>query len=805
MELLAPAGSPEHLIAALDAGADAVYLGGKLFSARKYAGNFSNEELKAAVHHAHIKGCRVYVTLNTLINDKEMSDLEDYIRFLGQLSIDGLLVQDLGVVSAVKRIAPHIPLHASTQMTVSNLAGAEVLSAIGFQRVVLSRELSLKEIRKIANSTDIEIEVFVHGALCVCYSGQCLMSSFIGGRSGNRGSCAQPCRLPYTLVDTAGRSIEAKNGQYILSMKDMMGLERIPELLKSGIDSLKIEGRMKNPEYVYNTVKAYRAAIDAVTKDDDMDIISVRNRLAEGFNRGYTSSYLDDIIGFDIVTGDSPGNHGVYAGTIRHISKANFVFKAEYKKSREDLLGVSFETIDKGLEYAPIKEVHDKRNGFFEVSGGKKPKSGGKVYWHVKEEKISLVMKDLTGKIPVKAVFMAKPEQKFLLRYTDNDGFKVSVQSDCLAESALKQVTPEIEIRKQIGRLGNTWFMLDDAVIENQGCMVPKSIINKMRQEAIQELYDCRKAHMEYGITETPRETFHSLTVKKEVGEETPSIVVRTNQIRHIEEALDSGVKRFIFGGESYNHLPIPYEDYQRAIDLIKRCHAQVTFALPRVIREANSDSLYRRLKKLCQLKPDAIETEHCGMLYLADAFGIPVECGPSFNLFNSEAVALVEKWGVNAAYLSPELTLPQIKNIIKNNHIPLGVYVYGRAEMMISEYCVINSVLSDQPKIHCPAPCMKHNYSLKDEHGNIFPVKTDEWCHMHILNSKILDMEPYLRDLARIGVKRLCMDLRGTDGNIGPLCGRYIDSLMNEKEKDFFVKNQGNHITRGHFFKGVL
>ncbi|MDU5281293.1 MAG: peptidase U32 family protein, partial [Dialister sp.] len=302
IELLAPAGSPEHFIAALDGGADAVYLGGKQFSARKFAGNFSDEEIENAVRQAHIKGVRVYVTLNTLIADKEMRNLEGYLYRLAKLEIDGILVQDLGVASVIKRIAPHIPLHGSTQMTVSNASGVRFLESLGFQRVVLSRELSLEEIKNIVESTNMEIEVFVHGALCVCYSGQCLMSSFIGNRSGNRGSCAQPCRMPYQLVDNAGRILQPKKGKYILSMKDMMGLEHVPDLINAKVDSLKIEGRMKSPEYVYQAVLSYRKAIDAAYNEDRLDLSSIRLNLKKEFNRGYTASYLDNCVGTESIT-----------------------------------------------------------------------------------------------------------------------------------------------------------------------------------------------------------------------------------------------------------------------------------------------------------------------------------------------------------------------------------------------------------------------------------------------------------------------------------------------------------------------
>ena len=292
MELLAPAGSPEHLRAALDAGADAVYLGGKLFSARRFAGNFSNAEMAEAISEAHLHGAAVYVTLNTLIGDVEMRDLKAYLSFLETLPLDGLLVQDLGVAALARRLAPSISLHASTQMTISNLDGALLMKSLGFQRVVLSRELSLPEIKKIVEESGVEIEVFVHGALCVCYSGQCLMSSFMGGRSGNRGACAQPCRMPYHLVDDKGHRYN-HDGDYILSLKDMMGIERIPDFLDAGVTSLKVEGRMKSVEYVYNTVAAYRRAIDEAERGRQADTEPLVLSLKEEFNRGYASSYRE--------------------------------------------------------------------------------------------------------------------------------------------------------------------------------------------------------------------------------------------------------------------------------------------------------------------------------------------------------------------------------------------------------------------------------------------------------------------------------------------------------------------------------
>mgnify|MGYP003196606120 CR=1 FL=1 len=237
IELLAPAGSWEALEAAVNAGADAVYMGGKAFGARQYASNFDREELTRAVYFAHMHRVRLYITVNTLVDDAEMPELADYLLFLNNVGVDGIIVQEMGVINLARRLVPQLPLHASTQMTVTSLAGVRLCAENGMERAVLARELSIKDIKTICSNTDTEIEVFIHGALCVCYSGQCLMSSLIGGRSGNRGRCAQPCRLPYKLTDKNGRDMLAGTdaGQYLLSPKDLNTLEILPQLIDAGV------------------------------------------------------------------------------------------------------------------------------------------------------------------------------------------------------------------------------------------------------------------------------------------------------------------------------------------------------------------------------------------------------------------------------------------------------------------------------------------------------------------------------------------------------------------------------------------
>lgn len=298
LELLAPAGNFECLVAAVQSGADAIYLSGKAFGARSFADNFDFEELENAVDYCHLRDVKIYVTVNTLVSDTEIDELCKYLRFLNKIGVDGIIVQDMGVAKIAAEIVPSLPIHASTQMTVHNAEGVRVLESLGIKRVVLSREISLKNIKKISESTTAELEVFGHGALCMCYSGQCLMSSIIGGRSGNRGKCAQPCRLPYSVN-------ENKKSAFYMSLKDLSSLKHISQMKDFGVSSLKIEGRMKGPAYVAAVVGIYRKYIDnpsSVSQEDiqTLDII---------FNRGgLTDGYLTGKTGTDMFAFDKPDN-----------------------------------------------------------------------------------------------------------------------------------------------------------------------------------------------------------------------------------------------------------------------------------------------------------------------------------------------------------------------------------------------------------------------------------------------------------------------------------------------------------------
>ena len=318
IELLAPAGSREALVAAVESGADAVYLAGNMFGARAYADNFDEEGMREAIRFAHLRGVHVHVTVNTIMDSRELPELKKYLRFLYEAGADAVLVQDLGAARIVRETVPELPMHASTQMTVHNLDGVRALEALGFSRVVLSREVTLEAVRHICTQAKAEIEVFIHGALCVCYSGQCLMSSMIGGRSGNRGRCAQPCRLPYTLVDEKDNDMLGDSaGKYLLSPRDMNTINLLPELLAAGVTSLKIEGRMKRPEYVAVAVGCYRRAVDSFLSGDFAVPEEDSRALAQIFNRDFTTAYLEKKQGRNMMSDKRPNNRGLMLGRVQ--------------------------------------------------------------------------------------------------------------------------------------------------------------------------------------------------------------------------------------------------------------------------------------------------------------------------------------------------------------------------------------------------------------------------------------------------------------------------------------------------------
>lgn len=348
-EVLAPAGTFEALEAGIKAGADAVYVGGSMFSARAFAGNFDKEEMLRAIDYCHFYGARLYIALNTLLKNEELALVPEYVRPFYEAGVDGIIVQDLGVAKVLSENFKDLPLHASTQMSVSSRYGAAFLKEAGFTRVVPARELSLAETRAIKKSVDIEIESFVHGAMCFAYSGKCLLSSFIGGRSGNRGRCAQPCRQCYRL--SGGEKAVAN--EYVCSLKDMCTLEVLPQLIDAGINSFKIEGRMKKPEYVAATVSAYRMAVDmhAAGEWNEKKIAAAVQDMRDIYNRGgFSTGYYFRQNGADMLAANRPNHTGVRLGTVTKVTPPDIFIKLETPANPQDVVEIRSESAREGLE-----------------------------------------------------------------------------------------------------------------------------------------------------------------------------------------------------------------------------------------------------------------------------------------------------------------------------------------------------------------------------------------------------------------------------------------------------------------------
>ena len=412
-------------------------------------------------------------------------------------------------------------------------------------------------------------------------------------------------------------------------------------------------------------------------------------------------------------------------------------------------------------------------------------------------------MKDLQGKIPLYLSLSAAPGEALSLTAADDKGHAVTVLSDVLMEKAKARVTSEEDIIKQMGRLGNTWFTLADISVSNAGCMVPKSILNHLRQEAVESLWAKRIEAHEAGIPR-PDPAQMAPAFSKVPYEEDAHVMVRTTLLSHVKEALTAGVRQVIFGGESFSHRPIPWKDYEEAVRLCHEAGAEILFPTPRVVREKYEARAQAQLRKLLTLLPDGVVLEYAGAIeWVKGEKSLAVWAGPSMNIFNREAEKEIENLGFSGCFLSQELTIPQIRHMAKEADIPLGAYVYGRTEMMISEYCAINAVMGDKDKTHCPMYCTRGRFALKDGEGRRFPVHTDEWCHMHIANCHVLDMRPYFDELKRAGLSALTLDLRGNEGSILSLCKDACDILSGRKEAP--GAGRGDDVTRGHFFRGVL
>ena len=539
-ELLAPAGGFPQLRAAVLNGADAVYMGGSMFNARMRADNFSDDDMKAAVEYAHLRNVKLYVTLNTLIRDDELFKAFSYGCRLYEMGVDGLIIQDLGLGRLLHKFLPDMPLHLSTQATVYNPQAIPQVKALGYERVVPARELTLEELRAFieechSGEDPIEVEVFCHGALCMCYSGQCQLSRLMGGaseRSGNRGLCAQPCRLPYT-------NDKGQRG-YFLSPKDLCTLDLLPELCRAGVDSLKIEGRLKSPEYVAIVTSIYRKYLDQYRDTGRVSIDPADMKdLKQIFNRGgFTHGYLEGNPGAELLSGDSPKNQGLYVGEVARGNKSGVLVDVKLARGEDIAMGDGIEIrnpdpliSDVGNVVTYRKELggHSLRIGDIKRSVGRNDAVYKVTSRDLFERARGSFADDDGRKVSAELAFYGFEGKVPVLRMKC-DGLEVSAEGSGTVEAAVKRETTEADVTAQLSKLGGTVYDADVKVKMDTGVAIPKSVLNGLRREVVSAMDEARRKVMREAASP---EVFFD--VKDEIerasagvpGEEVPGDVTR--------------------------------------------------------------------------------------------------------------------------------------------------------------------------------------------------------------------------------------------------------------------------------------
>ena len=826
VELLAPAGSREALVAAVENGANAIYLAGNAFGARAYASNFDREALREAIHFAHLRKVAIHVTVNTIVADEEMGPLRDYLRFLYEAGADAVLVQDLGVARVAHETVPDLPLHASTQMSVSSLEGVRALAELGFTRVVLARELSLKEIRHICAHAPVEIETFMHGALCVCYSGQCLMSSMIGGRSGNRGRCAQPCRLPYTLVDEKGQDVLGdKAGSYLLSPRDLSTIDVIPDLIEAGVSSLKIEGRMKRPEYVATVVRTYREAIDtyyagkgyAVTQEE-------RDDLAQIFNRDFTTAYLEGRPGKAMMSDRRPNNRGLLIGRVTAYDwDARIV---TVKLSGRLGLGdqVDFWVKVGGRVTATISALTDAKGRAVEEGQAGDTVSFAipsavrdhdrvfKVYDArlMERAKETYASGAPVRRIPVAIAVRAAVGEPLTVTLCDAEGHRGEGRTDFIGESARKRPLSEEIIRKQVSRLGTSVYEMKSLHCDIAGeVMVPMSEINEARRKAVEALDALRLKEIE------AREHRPEPKFTDRIARPTPKkahFLVAVDTLGKAEAALAAGADGILFGGESYEHRVIAPEEYERAWQMAREAGARIDFNTPRIVHDGQQKHVERLLDAFAAFPPDAVHVHNIAMLALVRRLtDFAIHADYSLISYNKQTLAFLKDYGASGATLSPELTAKEIRQLAKESPLPLTCIVHGRLELMVSNYCVTGSFLGGCGEGPCTQPCTRGHFALKDRKDALFPLAMDQFCHMHVLNSKVLSMMPHAMKFRAAGIETMQIEAKAMgEKEIAAIVKAYRKAMAFPEEPDeaqlsWIHEQEGKDITRGHYFRGVL
>ena len=723
VELLAPSGNFECVKAAVASGANAVYLGGQLFSARAYANNFSTEELDKVCDYCHGYGVKVYVTVNTLYKDSEFEQLIRFIDDLYRIGVDGLIMQDLGAISLVRKCYPDLPVHASTQLTANSLDEVKAFEAMGLTTVVLSRELSLEEIKYICSNTSVRIEVFIHGALCVSYSGQCYISSVLGNRSGNRGKCAQNCRLEYTLSSEGKKLAEG----HLLSTKDICTVDHLKELLDCGVASLKIEGRMKTPEYVAQVTSVYRHYIDEYYKGNYMKI-SAEDMLALqfSFNRGgFSEGYLKVRSGPEMMCPVHPRNWGVYSGKVISYDAKRELVTIRFNCDMNTGDGVEIWSDDEnGTGFYVNKAVRKNETAVFKVKGRiRKDQAVYQTFNKALNDAIDHEYKNSHRKIDVKcqASVKAGREMTMTLKYGD---MEVSVNGIIPSVSVNQPLTTET-VLKQLSKTGNTNVNISEMDLDlDEGLFVNRADLNSLRNQAVDKL---NEAIIVNSKRKSAGAVLPELTSRKAEGDYRVNVLVRN--MEQFKAVINDELVETVY-------LPCRSDfDYAEAIELRHLKGKKAVIKLPRLWRQHTQNTYGEVLKKAAESLADGFMIHNIGQFQHMKAIGKPLYLDFTGNVINSYTRAFWNR--MERVSLSIEASIEEIEKLADNTKAE--VLVYGRLPLMITEQCPVGNYVGNKKRIFCRKKNSPEKYYLENRDNRFLLNRDCEDCICTVESSETM------------------------------------------------------------------
>jgi putative protease len=787
LELLAPAGHWEALHAAVENGADAVYFGVDAHNARARAANFLRTELPEIMAVLHSQGVLGYLTLNTLIFPSEIDDARSLIADAAVAGVDALIVQDVGIARLAREIAPDLPVHASTQMTVTSAAGVRAAAELGCERVILARELSVAEIRRIhAEAPDMALETFVHGALCVAYSGQCLTSEALGGRSANRGECAQACRMPYEIYSD-GERLDLGDTAYLLSPQDLAAYELIPDLAAAGVCSVKIEGRLKTAEYVANVTRHYRRAIDAFLAGTDPNwTADDRRKLELGFSRGLTHGFLDGNNHKRLVRGDFSNKRGPHVGFVECVHQGGLIARLHTSLKAGDGVMVDVEHNDQGTNRAvggrifSIKPLDAEAANRRSLGGNEtNPALSGRVrlqfvndsldlsqvmqgqsIWQTNDPRLDAELRDTFTKgprrrQPLSLSVTAHVGQPLQVTATTELGITATVTCDEPAKAAEKRPADTAWVREHLGKLGDTTFVLESLDLDTDGrTLAPASQLNALRRELVERLREQaatlghpRTAHAE--PVDSLRERMRrEQTAAAPIAE--PELTCLVRDMEQLRALADLGI------GTAYADFQ-DIREYKDATVAARELGLALWLATPRIEKPGE----YNLFKFLEKCEPTGLLVRNSGGIEYCRAHGIDWRADFSLNVTNAASAEHFRNLGADRLTAGFDLSIAQLMRLIES--APAGwfeVVVHQRVAMFHMEHCVFCMALSSgTDKSDCGRPCDTHKVELEDRVGMRHRLFADVGCRNTLFNATPQSAAEYLPAIRTAGVASMRLE----------------------------------------------